>query len=117
MRKAEAVIALALIITVVGCATIPIESKMKKPVSMTKMKDTQVKHFVVQKQVFWAFWGLVPLRQPKIDKVIEREVADHTGVQNLKVTAKHSLANYIVTLMTISFIHSKTIVIDGEVYD
>ena len=106
-----------LVVGTFGCATIPLESKSEKLVSMTKVREDQVKDFVIQKQAYWIFWGLIPVTRPDVDDVIENQVDDHTGVQNLKVTAKHSLPNYIITLLTLSFIHSKTFIFEGEVYD
>ena len=48
MRKLIAtVIALALVIGVVGCATIKMESRLEKPVSMTSMRGTPVRDFAV----------------------------------------------------------------------
>jgi hypothetical protein len=66
------------------------ESKLNKPVSMTKMTNTNGKYFAEQKQAFWLFWGLAPLIIPKVDEVVGAEVAGHTGVQNLKITTEYT---------------------------
>ena len=124
-RKGEAkmkrvVISVTIFLLVVGtfgCATIPLESESEKLVSMTKVREDQVRDFVIQKQAYWIFWGLVPVTRPDVDGVVKSQADGHTGVQNLKVTAKHSLPNYILTLLTLSFVHSKTFIFEGEVYD
>ena len=106
-----------LVVGTFGCATIPLESESDKLVSMTTVREDQVKDFVIQKQAYWIFWGLIPVTRPDVDGVIKDQADDHTGVQNLKVTTKHSLTNYVLTLLTLSFVHSKTFIFEGEVYD
>ena len=106
-----------LVVGTFGCATIPLESKSDKLVSMTRVTEHQVRDFVIQKQAYWIFWGLIPVARPDVDGVVEDQMEDHTGVQNLRVTAKHSLTNYVLTLLTLSFVHSKTFIFEGEVYD
>jgi len=112
-----AVIAFAIIVQLLGCATIPMQSKLKKPVSMTKMREDTVKAFIIHQHGYWAFWGLIPIKRPNVDKALKKMIDDHRGVQNLKITAKHSFVNYLLTVMTASFIYSKTFIIEGEVYD
>ena len=117
MRKIAMLIAFVFTISILGCATIPIESKSEKAVSLTGGRDVVVKDFVIQKQGFWIFWGIIPVTRPKIDNIIKDQAGDHAGVQNLKITVKHSLSDYILTLLTASFIYSKTFIIEGQVYD
>ena len=111
------VIALAIIAQFLGCATIPMQSKLKKPVSMTKMQEDVVKSFIIQQHGYWAFWGVIPVKRPNVDKALKKMIDDYEGVQNLKITAKHSFVDYLITVMTVSFIHSKTFILEGEVFD
>ena len=116
-RLLAVVVAFAIIAQFLGCATIPMQSKLKKPVSMTKMHEDTVKSFIIHQHGYWAFWGVVPIKRPNVDKALKKMVADYRGIQNLKITAKHSFVNYLLTVMTASFIYSKTFIIEGEVYN
>jgi len=40
MPKFATIVAFALVIGVIGCATLPLESRLGKPVSMTEMTDS-----------------------------------------------------------------------------
>lgn len=110
-------ITLLAILSMVGCATLTLESKLNKPVSMTKERGTQVKTFVMQKQAIWLFWGLIPISVPNIDDVVGAEVADHGGVQNLKIKTEYTLLNWFLGAVTQGVIYSQTVTIEGQVYD
>jgi hypothetical protein len=108
---------LILAVAFVGCATLPMESNLQKPVSMTKMTDTQGKDFIVTKQALWLFWGAIPLSVPKVDEIAGPLVADHTGVQNLKITTEYSFLNFVISAITQGVVYSQTVTIQGKVYD
>ena len=118
MRKAAvSAITLALAILVAGCATLPMESNLEKPVSMTSVTDEQGEEFAEDMKALWLFWGAMPLVLPTVDEVAGPQVADHTGVQNLKVTTFSGPLDVIVTLLTDGILTMRTVTIEGEVYD
>ena len=117
MKKLVPIAVLVLVIVAAGCAKLPMESRLDKPVSMTEMTDTHGKYFAVEKQAFWLFWGLTPLVMPEVDEVVGAEVADHAGVQNLKITTEYTFIDYLISFFTTGFLHSRTVTIEGEVYD
>ena len=117
MDKVLVIITLTLVIGVVGCATLPMESNLEKTVSMTQMTDAQGKTFVVHKHAFWLLGGLFPLSLPEIDEVVGSVVADHDGVQNLKITTKFTFLDFLLSGLTGGIIYSRSVIIEGEVYD
>ncbi len=118
MGKAlKVVVMFVLVIGIAGCATLPMESNLKKPVSMTRVQDTQGQQFVEVKQAFWLFGGLIELAVPKLDEVIGPVVADHTGIQNLKITTEFTFIDIVINALTSDIVHSQTVIIEGEVYD
>jgi len=117
MTKFVTIVAITLVIWVVGCAKLPLESNLEKPVSMTQMTDAPGKNFVVHKHAFWLFGGLIPLSLPEIDEVVGGRVADHAGVQNLKITTKFSLLDLFLGGITSGVIYSRSVIIEGETYD
>jgi len=110
-------VVLVLIVAFVGCATLPLESSLQKPVSMTQMKNAQGNQFAVTKQALWLFWGLVPISVPKVDEVVGPVVADHEGVQNLKITTEYTFINFLIGAITQGVLYSQTVTIQGTVYD
>lgn len=118
MRKSVTMaVALALVIGIFGCATIPMESNLEKPVSMTNMKGTPAQTFESESKAIWLFWGLVPLSVPTIDQVAGPEAADHAGVQNLKITTEDDALDVIVWILTNGILTMRTITIEGQTYD
>ncbi len=111
------IVALTLVVAFLGCAIVPMKSKLEKTVSLTNMNREAVREFDVKQRSIWLLWGLFPLTVPKIDDVVEPRVFDHTGVQNLKVEPKINAVDSILTLITLGIITSRTISISGEVYD
>ena len=110
-------VALALVVGFLGCATVSMESKLEKTVSLTSMGRDSIREFDVKERAIWLLWGLVPLSIPKVDDVVGPHVADRTGVQSLKVEPKLNIVDTLVTVLTLGIITSRTISISGEVYD
>ena len=118
MRKAAvSTIVLALVILVAGCATLPMESNLEKPVSMTDMKGTTAQTFASKSKAIWLFWGLMPLSLPTVDEVVGPAVADHAGVQNLKITTETDFIDWLATQLTGRILIMRTVTIEGQAYD
>jgi hypothetical protein len=118
MRKiVVSIAALALVIVVTGCATIPMESNVGKPVSMTNMKGTPAQNFESKSKAIWLFWGLVTLSVPTVDEVVGPAVADHAGVQNLKITMESEALDIIADILTDGILIMRTVTIEGQAYD
>ena len=111
------VIALALVVAFVGCATVPVKSKLDKTVSLTSMKGASIRDFDIKHRSIWLLWGALPFSVPKVDEVVGPHVADRAGVQNLKVEPKFNIVDSLVTVLTLGIVTSRTISISGEVYD
>ena len=110
-------VTLALAILVAGCATLPMESNLEKPVSMTGVTDEQGEEFLEERKALWLFWGAMPLALPIVDEVIGPQVVDHTGVQNLKITTYSCPLDLIVTILTDGILTMRTVKIEGGAYD
>ena len=119
MRKLLSVIVtITLIMAFAGCATLKMESKVDKPVSMTSMRGTPVRDFERNDRAIWLFWGLIPLSTiPEVDDVVAPHVADRVGVQNLKITTKSSFLDGVVSTLTLNIIMMRSVKIKGQVYD
>lgn len=117
MKTLAKMVILLAILSIIGCATLTLESNLNNPVSMTNSKGTQVKTFVIQKQAIWLFWGLIPISVPKVDDVVGAEVSGHEGIRNLKIKTEYTLLNWFLGAVTQGVIYSQTVTIEGQVYD
>jgi hypothetical protein len=118
MRKVIAtVIALMLVIGVVGCATIKMESKLEKPISMTSLRGTPVRDFVVNTRAIWLFWGLIDLSVPEFDQLVGPYAADRAGVQKLEIKTQYGVLDFFVTVLTNGVITMRSVKIEGQVFD
>ncbi len=118
MRKViVTIVSLVFIIGAVGCSTLPMNSNLDKPVSMTKVSETPVKAFVSQSKAIWLLWGYYPLVLPTIDGIIAPEITGHSGLQNLKITTECELVDVIINKLTIGIVTMRTITVQGEIYD
>lgn len=118
MRKiVSSIIVLTFLIAFVGCATLPLESNIDKPVNMTKVKDEKAGVFVSNNRALWLFWGAIPLSVPTVDGVLSAQVPGHAGVQNLKITTESGFIDLVVTFLTQGILTMRPVTIQGEVYD
>ena len=104
-----------LIIGVAGCATIKIESKIEKPVSMTSLRGTPVRDFAVNTRAIWLFWGLIDLSVPEFDQIIGPYAADRAGIQKLEIKTQYGFLDLVVTALTDGIITMRTVKIKGQV--
>ena len=111
------VIVLVLAVVFVGCATLPMESNVGKPIHMEKVTDNPVKSFSTSNKALWLFWGAIPISIPKLDSIVLPEMGNHSGVQNLKITTESDGLDVIVSIVTDGVLTMRTIMIEGEVYD
>lgn len=116
MKSIIAILIVLSMVFLMGCATLKIESKVKKPVSMTDLDGAEPREFETKTRAIWLFWGIIPLSVPKFDQVIGPNVADRSGVQNLAITTQNSFVDVIVTTVTQGIITMRTIEVEGEVY-
>jgi hypothetical protein len=116
MKVLMVVMILLIAVSLVGCSILPLESNLQKPVAMTKMSDSGGTDFVVTKQALWLFWGLMPISVPKIDEVIGPKIADHEGIQNLKITTQLGFIDIVISGITGGVLTSQTVIIQGKVY-
>ncbi len=116
MKTLIILVTLLLVISFVGCATLPLESNLQKPVAMTQISNSRGNDFVVTKHALWLFWGLIPVSIPNVDEVIGPRVADYDGVQNLKITTEYGFFDFLLSAVTSGVIYSQTVTIQGRVY-
>lgn len=116
MRISILIITILLAVSFIGCATLPLESNLQKPVAMTQISNSKGNDFIVTKHALWLFWGLIPISVPSVDEVIGPRVADYEGVQNLKIIMEYGFIDFLLSAVTSGVIYSQTVTIQGKVY-
>lgn len=111
------IVALVIVMSMAGCATVSMKSKLDKTISLTDMEGNRVREIDVKQRAIWLLWGSIPLSVPKIDDIIGPHVADRTGIQNLEIESKYSFLDGLITTATVGILTMRTVTIEGEVYD
>ena len=116
-KRIVCIITLAFVIGIAGCAVLPMESNLKKPVSMSQETEKRGESFVVNKRCFWLVGGIAPLMVPEIDELIGSKAVERSGIQNLKITTQFDVIDIIINVATSGIIYSRSITVEGEAYD
>jgi hypothetical protein len=109
-------LATMILLGLTGCAALRFESTLTKDVSMTQTSYSYSRDFYVQRRALWLFWGIVPLSTPEVDEVVGGQISGSERVQNLKITTKYTLLDFLISGLTSGIVTSRKVVIEGEVY-
>jgi hypothetical protein len=109
-------LATMILLGLTGCAALRFESTLTKDVSMTQTSYSYSRDFYVQRRALWLFWGIIPLSTPEVDEVVGSQISGSERVQNLKITTKYTLLDFLISGLTSGIVTSRKVVIEGEVY-
>lgn len=116
MRKVLGlVLGIALLTT--GCYTLTYSSSASsKPVSFTGEVKGQRTHFVEEKWIWYALWGLVPISDNDIEKSLVEPRTAGGAVQNLSIRSELSGVNALTNMFTcLLSLCSQTVTVEGDV--
>jgi hypothetical protein len=114
-----ALLALA-VVAVSGCYTMEIDATaMQPPIAMTGPTG-QVQtlgHFEGRTTGSWLFWGLMPLRDPDVVDVLEREVRrlDGTGFTSVEIVTQQTFMDGFLSLLTLGIYGQRSTIVTGTV--
>ena len=118
----KAVLIVILFISFYGCTRMSIDAgNMSQNVYLGGSPETEeydrVGTFTATAKGSWAFFGLAPLKQPDIEKVLKREISKvgGNGVINLKIVTKQSFLDGLINIVTLGLYTVRRAVISGTV--
>jgi hypothetical protein len=113
----RAALTLALAATLGGCSlnfdatTLGVPATMAAPVSQPAEGD----RFRVSSHALWAFWGVVRVKAPSLEKSLATQLAGGKGIADLKIKTRTSFGDFLVTLLTAGLLAPKSVVFEGVV--
>jgi hypothetical protein len=108
---------LALVATLGGCSlnfdatTLGVPVTMASPVNQPAAGD----RFRVSSHAVWAFWGVVRIKAPSLEKSLATQLAGGKGIADLKIKTRVSFGDFLVTLLSAGILAPRSVVFEGVV--
>ncbi len=112
-----AVAATLLALAAAGCAmtfdstSLGVSASMAAAASQPVAGDT----FKVTTHALYAFWGLVPLREPDLLGQLQGQLAGGQAVQNLRIHVRRRLPDVLVTALTLGLVSPVSVTFRGVI--
>ena len=71
--------------------------------------------FSVTTHTVHALWGLVPLKKPRIDRLLGTELVGGKAIADLKIRTRSRWKDLLVTVLTVGLVAPKTVTYEGIV--
>ena len=109
--------ALVLVTALASCSlnfdatTLGVPVTMASPVNQPAAGD----RFRVSSHAIWAFWGVVRVKAPSLEKSLATQLAGGKGIADLKIKTHVSFGDFLVTLLTAGVLAPRSVVFEGVV--
>ena len=110
-------LALALVATLEGCSLNFDATSLGVPVTMASPLNQPAEgdRFRVSSHAIWAFWGMLRVKSPSLEKSLATQLAGGKGVADLKIKTRVSFGDFLVTLLTAGVLAPRSVVFEGVV--
>ena len=71
--------------------------------------------FRVTTRAVYALWGVVPVREPSLQKVLSAELVDGTAVADLRISVRSSWSDVLVTGLTLGILAPRAVTYEGVI--
>jgi hypothetical protein len=111
------VLLVGLTVVTSGCYTLNYSNSAgSKPISFTGEVKGQRTHFVDERNQWYAFWGLLPIGNNDVSKVLIEPRAAGGAVQNLSIQSGFTPMDVLISFFTsIATFYRTTITVEGDV--
>ncbi|HZM28788.1 MAG TPA: hypothetical protein VFB89_15675 [Gemmatimonadales bacterium] len=115
-RLARVMLALTPII-LGGCSLNFDATSLGVPVTMASPagQAAPVDSFRVSSHAIWAFWGIMGLKRPALNKSLASQLAGGKGIADLKIKTHASFTDVLFTIITAGVIVPRSVVYEGVV--
>jgi hypothetical protein len=113
----RAALALGAAVMVGGCSlnfdatTLGVPVTMASPVNQPAQGD----RFRVSSHAIWAFWGVVRVKAPSLEKSLATQLVGGRGIAELAIKTHVSFGDFLVTLLTAGLLAPRSVVFEGVV--
>jgi hypothetical protein len=117
VRRLARLAAVASSLLLGGCAQTFDATTLGVPATMAEAagENPEGQHFRTSAHTVHAFWGLVPLSQPNLQKALSRQLVGGREITNLRITSKSGLLDLLITGLTLGLIAPRTVIYEGVV--
>lgn len=116
MRLRLTVLACCCLLTA-GCVQTFDATSLGVPATMASPLDQPPagERFKVNTTSMFAFWGMLPLSRPDLEKVLSTQLMGDRGVSNLKFTVRSRWFDVLGTVLTAGLLVPRTVTFEGVV--
>ena len=114
----RAALAVALLATA-GCAQTFDATTLGVPATMASANASTPAGtaFDVHAKALWAGWGLIPVAQPDLHKVLASQLVGGRSIANVRIRTRTSIVDGIITLATFGVLVPRSVSYEGIVVD
>lgn len=110
----------ALVLTLLSataCAQTFDATTLGVPVTMAEPAGEQIvgEPFKVNQSSVYAFWGLLTLTTPKLDKALATQLVGGKSVTNVKLKVRARWSDVLITALTLGVVVPRTVTLEGTV--
>jgi len=69
--------------------------------------------FHITRKATYFLWGLVPLGDQRVDRILGTQLADSPGIADLRIQSKAKLTDVLLTVLTAGLIVSRSVTYEG----
>lgn len=111
-----AALAVALLATA-GCAQTFDATTLGVPATLASANATTPAGtpFAVHAKALWAGWGVLPVSQPDLHKILAAELVGGKSIANIRIRTHVSIFDAIITVGTAGLLDPRTVVYEGVV--
>jgi hypothetical protein len=73
--------------------------------------------FKVKAKALWGAWGLIPLNEPSVKKILASQLIDGRSVANVRITTRSSIFDAVISLGTFGVLSPRSVTIEGVVVE
>jgi hypothetical protein len=109
--------ALLVLSLLAGCAQTFDATTLGVPVTVASPpgKEPQGARFSVSGKSVFTFWGLLRLKEPSLRKALAAQLADGSGVADLRIKVRSRWSDVLITGLTLGLIVPRSVTFEGVV--
>lgn len=117
MIKRSAVLALALALSLGGCAQTFDATTLGVPATLASAagQSPEGERFRVSGKAVYVAWGIVRLKEPSLRKALASQLAGASGVADVKIKVRSRWSDLLFTLLTVGLIVPRSVTFEGVV--
>lgn len=87
------------------------------PVTMAgpNAQPAQGEAFSVTSRAVYLLWGMLPMREPSLEKALAAQLVDGTAVADLRITVRSRWSDVLITGLTLGILSPRAVTYEGVI--